>query len=789
MVNLQRRFDFSSLVSHRLIEKLSYILSIEPNKPLVTGLIVFVASAVLTQFLAYQRYLIGEEVDRKNIVEETNAVKGRIQNALSHSLSATKTLAFIIEEYGIPQDFDRVAQEILESNEYIDALQVTEGGKITHVYPLQGNEEAIGFDVFANSHTASQAYKAIDKKTLFFAGPLQLRQGGVGLVGRLPIFKDRRFFGFSVVLIKLSTLLHAAGIDTVDDPKYRYQLSKHNPVTGKDELFWSTAGDATTRQSAYIEVPDGEWKLSVTSNASRRFYDAAIYSFLGLVLSLTAGFYARALARQPIKLNRLVQEKTRQLASSEKYFRSLIEKSSDAIVLFDRQGKVLYQSPRTEKIIGYSLTEIQAISTINLNPSEDREETLRFVNQLILNPGTAIPKTGRVRHKDGRYIWLEGTFTNLLQDESVRAIVCNCQDISQRIEAEQKILLANKQSESIINSLPGIFYLYDRSGKFLRWNKNFERVSGYTSEEISKMTPIDFFDDDEKTLLKERINAVFSKGEADVQANFFTKDRRKIPYYFNGCSANFDGIDYLIGMGIDITDRVKVEAAMRERTEEIQKLTGYLENVREEERTRIAREIHDELGQQLTGLKMDASWINKKIVGSADPKILERITTMISLIDETVKTVRRISSELRPGILDDLGLVPAIEWQCQEFEKRTGISSKCHAVLTDYNFDKNLATNVFRVYQEALTNVARHSHASAVETFLTEQDGFINLTIKDNGVGFDLEEVKSKRSLGLVGMRERAMLFQGELIINSEKGKCTEIVLKAPILMKKQMMI
>ena len=749
----------------------------------------FVAAAALTQFLAYQRYLISEEADRQSVVEEMNAVKGRIQDALSYSLSATKTLAFIIEEYGVPQDFDRVAEEILESNQFIDALEVTEGGKITHVYPLHGNEEAIGFDVFANSHTASQAYKAIDKKALFFAGPLRLQQGGVGLVGRLPIFKDNKFFGFSVVLIKLNTLLQAAGIDTVSNPKYAYQLSKHNPVTNQEDFFWSASGARETRQSAYIQVPDGEWKLYVMRKQSRRFYDAAIYSFLGLVLSLTAGFYARSLARQPIKLNKLVQEKTHQLASSERYYRSLIEKSSDAIVLFDANGRVLYQSPRTERISGYSLHEMQNINIRDLIHSVDLEEGERFVNQLFLNPGTGMMRSGRFRHKNGHYVWLEGTFTNLLKDESVNAIVCNCQDISERIESEQQILLANKQSESIINSLPGIFYLYDRSGKFVRWNKNFEIVSGYTSEEIATKSPIDFFEESEKPLLKERINAVFMKGHADVQANFFTKDRRKIPYYFNGCSANFNGSDFLIGMGIDITDRVRAEAAMRERTEEIQKLTGYLENVREEERARIAREIHDELGQQLTGLKMDASWINKKVGGKVEQNIVERKTTMIALIDETVKTVRRISSELRPGILDDLGLIPALEWQCQEFEKRTGIVSKCYATLNDYNFDRNLATNIFRIYQEALTNIARHAQATVVETFLTEKDGFIHLTIKDNVLGFDPEEVKSKKSLGLVGMRERAMLFQGELVINSERGKGTEILLKAPMLVKKQIVL
>ena len=771
------------------IKKLSYILSIETNRPFVTGLIVFLAAAGLTQFLAYQRYLISQEVDRQNIVEETNAVKSRIQNALSYSLSATKTLAFIIEEYGVPEDFERIAQEILESNEYIDALEITEGGKITHVYPLAGNEEAIGFDVFANSNTASQAYKAIDKKTLFFAGPLKLRQGGVGLVGRLPIFKENRFFGFSVVLIKLNTLLTAAGIDTVTNPRYSYQLSKSNPVTDSEDFFWSTAGQADTRQSAYITVPDGEWKLYVMPRGQKTFYDAATYSFLGIAISLTAGFYARSLARQPIKLNRLVQEKTKQLASGERYFRSLIEKSSDAIVLFDRAGKVMYQSPRTEKISGYAVAEMQAIDIRQLIHPNDREEGDRFVNQLILNPGVGITRSGQFLHKDGHYVWLEGTFTNLLQDENVKAIVFNCQDISQRIEAEQKIILANRQSDSIINSLPGVFYLYDREGKFVRWNRNFETVSGYSADEIAKMNPTDFFDLSEKLLVKEKINAVFSKGRADVQANFFTKDRRKIPYYFNGCSASFNGTDYLIGMGIDITDRVEVEVAMRERTEEIQKLTGYLENVREEERTRIAREIHDELGQQLTGLKMDASWINKKIAGTADQNITERISNMISLIDETVKTVRRISSELRPGILDDLGLIPALEWQCQEFEKRTGITSRCNNDLNDYNFDRNLATNVFRVYQEALTNVARHAQATLVETFLTERDGFIYLNVKDNGIGFDMGEVKNKRSLGLVGMRERAMLFHGELIIKSEKGKGTEIILKAPMSVNKKVVV
>jgi PAS domain S-box-containing protein len=761
--------------------KISYILLIKTLNPLFAGLLVFVTVTILTQYLAYQRYLIGSELEHRRLVQETNAVKDRLITSLSYSLSATKTLAFIVEEYGVPNDFNRIAKEILESNKFIDALELTREGVITHVYPMEGNERAIGFNVFTDSITYKEAYKAIEKKVLFFAGPFELTQGGLAVVGRLPIFNNNNFWGFSVVLIKLSTLLKAASIDTLQSSDFAYQLSKVNPSTFKEDFFLKTSNAFNIKRSVSIEVPDGEWKLYVMlKNNQTFFYNAIAFSFLGIVLSCTLGYIAWSLANQPAILSRLVKEKTLQLASSEKYFRSLIEKSCDAIVLLDANGKVIYQSPSTENISGYSLKEMQSIQGIDLIHPEDREEDYSMFLQLVKSPGITLSRSHRFKHKDGHYMWLEGTYTNLLDDENVKAIVYNYQDVSLRVETEQKFLTASRLAESIINSLPGVFYFYDRSGKFIRWNKNFETVSGYSGEEISRMHPLDFFKGEERRKVEERINDVFSIGHAEVQALFCTKNQERIPYYFNGRSANFNGVDYLIGMGIDVTDRTKVENEMRERTEEIQKLTTHLQNIREEERTRIAREIHDELGQQLTGLKMDASWIDKRISKDTDQLIHEKLSSMLSLIDETVKTVRRISSELRPGILDDLGLIPALEWQCQEFEKRTGIESKFYTEIVDLNPEGNLSTNIFRVYQEALTNVARHAHATLVETSLTRKDGYFILTVKDNGTGFDMEEAKIKNSLGLVGMRERALLFHGDLTIESEKRRGSIIILRVP---------
>jgi PAS domain S-box-containing protein len=750
-------------------------------KSFLLAFIVFACTAMLTQYLAYQRYLIAVESEREKVFVEINAVKERLKTSLSYSLSATQTLAFLVKEYGVPANFSSVAKEIIASNKYIDALELTNGGEITHVYPLQGNEAAIGYNVLNDSLRVAEANRAIEKKELFFAGPFELKQGGMAVVGRLPIFIDNRFLGFSVVLIKLSTLLKAAGLDTLESKDFYYQLSKVNPFTRQEEFFLPQIAPYHQDQCASIEVPDGEWKLYVTSKAGMQlFYPVITLSVLGLVLSFTGALFAGHLARQPEKLKRLVEAKTILLASSEKYFRSLIEKSSDAIVLLDATGKVLYQSHSTGRITGYSLAEVQSLEGIELIHPDDRQEDFTMFSRLAQSPGAVESRTHRFRHKDGHYLWIEGTYTNLLNDEHIKAIVYNYHDITDRKRAEQEIVLERNFSVSIVNSLPGVFYLYDRQGKFMRWNKNFEIVSGYNADEISTMHPLDFFDVDEKDLLVERIDSVFNTGHGDVMAHFYTRGKKKIPYYFNGQKATFDNVDYLIGMGIDITERVKAENELRKRTEEIQKLTAYMERIREEERTRMSREIHDELGQQLTGLKMDASWITKKI--TAEEKLIhEKLVGMIGLIDETMKTVRRISSELRPGILDDLGLIPALEWQTLEFERRTGIESKFQSFITDFHPERELSTNIFRVYQEALTNIARHANATKVQTVLEQVNGYITLIVEDNGQGFDMKDIEKKNSLGLVGMKERARMFNGELIIDRKMPRGTVVILSIPM--------
>jgi signal transduction histidine kinase len=214
--------------------------------------------------------------------------------------------------------------------------------------------------------------------------------------------------------------------------------------------------------------------------------------------------------------------------------------------------------------------------------------------------------------------------------------------------------------------------------------------------------------------------------------------------------------------------------------EQLRSLAARLQSIREEERSRIAREVHDVLGQALTGIKMDATWIQTRLAED-QTKLVARAKSMLALIDSTVQMVRRIATDLRPGLLDNLGLVAAIEWQAGEFQTRTGITCRVNLNLRDTAIASDAATAVFRIFQETLTNVARHAQATAVSIDLGEQEGRVILQVADNGRGIDLTEITPSKSVGLLGMRERAAILGGELAISGAPGHGTTVVLSLPM--------
>jgi len=233
-------------------------------------------------------------------------------------------------------------------------------------------------------------------------------------------------------------------------------------------------------------------------------------------------------------------------------------------------------------------------------------------------------------------------------------------------------------------------------------------------------------------------------------------------------------------MRTEIAERQRAEEDLRESRDQLRALAARLQSVREEERTYIAREIHDELGQACTAIKMDLALIGRKLT-KRQTKLLAKVASSTQLVDSAIVTLRKIASELRPRTLDDLGLPAALEAQAQEFESRTGIQCSVTLPPEPLMLDKDRSTAIFRIFQESLTNVARHAHATRVEARLRRENNRIIFQVSDNGAGFDPEVAKASKSLGLVGMQERALLLNGEFKTEGVPGSGTTMTLTIPL--------
>ncbi len=230
----------------------------------------------------------------------------------------------------------------------------------------------------------------------------------------------------------------------------------------------------------------------------------------------------------------------------------------------------------------------------------------------------------------------------------------------------------------------------------------------------------------------------------------------------------------------NITERKQAEQYLKASNERLRALSTQLQNIREEERIAISREVHDELGQALAALKMDLSWLNGRLPAEQE-QMHQRIRPMLQLIDKTIQSVRSLCSELRPGILDALGLMAAIEWETGEFQRRTGVKCRLITKIKDFNLGRERNTMIFRILQETLTNISCHAKASNVRVELKNQDGQLIMEVKDNGKGIAQADIADPKSLGILGMQERAHLFRGELDINGISGKGTTVTLRMPI--------
>ena len=347
-----------------------------------------------------------------------------------------------------------------------------------------------------------------------------------------------------------------------------------------------------------------------------------------------------------------------------------------------------------------------------------------------------------------------------------------------REETEEALRESKEILQKIFDHIPVMVSFFDADGRLTLVNREWERTVGWTPEEVREQN-LDIFAEcypDPEERRKVRDFLATSNGH---WADFYAKvrDGRVIVTTWAVVRLS-DGTS--ISIGQDITERKRDEERLRKSNENLRALAARLQAVREEESIKIAREIHDELGGGLTGLKMDVSWIERRLPGAGDEAVRQKLRSMSELIDETIQKVRNISTELRPSVLDDLGLAAAVEWQAREFQRRTEIECVITSLDEEVALSAEKSTAVFRIFQEVLTNVARHARATRVEISMEKRDGDLVLKVCDDGRGIRESDISDTRSLGLLGMRERAVVFGGVVEIEGGSGRGTTVTVSIP---------
>ncbi|ESU19223.1 histidine kinase sensor protein [Flavobacterium cauense R2A-7] len=716
------------------------------SRPKTSGMLVFIILLSVFNLSIYFRYQTVKEIEQHDMANILGVVKQNIEQTMRNSYVATITLALTIDDSGNPKNFEEVSKSLVNSYNSIDAVQLVPNGIIKYTYPIKGNEAATNFDILHSPLHRKAALKAIKTKAIYFSGPVALKQGGIGVVGRLPIFKKGKFWGFSAVVVHFNTFLKSTGFSTFKNDKYYFQISKINPITNKEEFFLENKSDFSKSDYQKVEIPEGDWTLYIIpkkqSYLLAEFFPIALISFC---LSLLCGLFVTTLLKKPSELQEFVKLQTSKLRRSEFLFKSIFDHAGLGISHINSStGTFIDGNDKFCEIIGYTHEEIKELNFMMITHPDDLQLDLDNMERLRKGEIAQFSMEKRYFRKNGEIIWVNLTVSPLWEkDEKIKTHIAIVEDITKRRASEQLILESQQKIKDLIDSIDGIVWEGNSEEPGITFiSKKSESILGYTPEE---WIADDYFwrkiihPEDRDWVIKKSAECAKERKPFDSEYRMIHKNGNTVwvrdivsIYHESENSIKFRGIL------IDITKSKQFEIDLNNSLKLVTEQNKRLLN--------FSHIVSHNLRSHTSNIQSLINLIELTEDKKEEEELLALLKSVSEALNETIDNLNEVVSiqtDITP-VIEDLNL--------NKYINRTLEVLRDQILKNDADIRNNVPETVTVKFNPAylesvllnfISNSIRYKHPDrkpVIELNSYIENNFQVLEIKDNGIGIDLKK-------------------------------------------------
>jgi len=581
-----------------------------------------------------------------------------------------------------------------------------------------------------------------------------------------------------VLLTGYPTSIAAASADHTDS-----ELFAQGAQGGRRLIHQAGAADAGERVSAIYSI--GSYPLVISVSSSMKFIlqtwwrSAWLFGSIAGIAAMLFGVITLWLARQL----RIDEELKAAVIESEQRLQAIIQSAMDAIIIVDANGRIVLFNAAAEQIFGCANVDTLGVELSRFVPGPGLTPTLPAAaggdgrNAQAQATGEHLALTGK--RADGREFPVDASISRVRLHDVEHFIVI-LRDVTERMQAEAKLRENERRYRTLFSQAMDGILLLDAAGNIVDVNRSFARMHGYTTEALLGMNLSQLDTPETLNLASGRIGRILQGETIGFEVEHFHRDGHVLPLDVATSGIDIDGKMYILAFHRDITERRRAEQELRRSQQELRGLSRAANEALEAERRRTARELHDELGQSLTALKMDLESL-RSALPAGQPDLGQRALAMHALLDDTIAATRRIASDLRPLMLDDLGLAAALDWLTQNFSRHTGIATDLVIDEAVAQVREPIASALYRITQESLTNIAKYAKATSAEIRLEQNEDWVELTVRDNGRGIEAADQHKHGTFGLRGIRERVSLLGGTVAITGKPGHGSEVRARVPL--------